>query len=343
MFLIVTIKNDRALGRRLAAILARMPPPQPYRCSRVFSVDAARGPRNANEQQRAVEPIGVCVMARDYGAISWCGALGALAFLIGSTPANPQELGLWGGWDGPRGRYWRDYGPPPRSRYRTLPPRYYDGYGYDYDDREQFEPRVRRAPTVLDGGGRPPIDPKAPEKVPFATSYEPGSVVIDTKARKLYYVLSASEAYGYPISVGRVGFTWTGTEAVSRKQPWPDWYPPVEMRQRDPSLPEKMTGGIRNPLGVLAIYLGNSLYRIHGTNDAKTIGLAASSGCFRMLNAHVLHLSSLVDVGTKVRVVTSVAADQARKSKAETGRTNAKPRESPSAAPAGARAAVGAP
>jgi hypothetical protein len=97
---------------------------------------------------------------------------------------------------------------------------------------------------------------------------------------------------------------------VSRKQAWPDWYPPAEMRERDPSLPEKMTGGLKNPLGAMALYLGNTLYRIHGTNEAKSIGRAASSGCFRMLNAHVLHLASIAEIGTTVQVVTSLPRRQ---------------------------------
>ena len=131
----------------------------------------------------------------------------------------------------------------------------------------------------------------------------PASIVIDTSARRLYYVLPEGRAYEYPISVGREGFNWTGTETVSRKQEWPDWYPPAEMRQRDPRLPEKMTGGVRNPLGAVALYLGNTLYRIHGTNDVKSIGQAQSSGCFRMMNPAVVHLASVVEIGTPVSVV----------------------------------------
>ena len=114
---------------------------------------------------------------------------------------------------------------------------------------------------------------------------------------------SPTEALRYPISVGREGFSWTGAETISRKAEWPDWHPPEEMRWRDPRLPEKMTGGVKNPLGAMALYLGNSLYRIHGTNDATSIGRAASSGCFRMLNGHVVDLAARVDIGTTVQVV----------------------------------------
>jgi lipoprotein-anchoring transpeptidase ErfK/SrfK len=146
--------------------------------------------------------------------------------------------------------------------------------------------------------------------VAFPYGFPVGSIVIDSSTRKLYYVLEGNRAYSYSVAVGRDGFSWTGTENISRKQAWPDWYPPEEMRQRDPKLPEKMTGGIRNPLGAMALYLGKTLYRIHGTNDAKSIGRAQSSGCFRMLNAAVLHLANLVEVGTNVAVVPSLVADQ---------------------------------
>jgi lipoprotein-anchoring transpeptidase ErfK/SrfK len=159
-----------------------------------------------------------------------------------------------------------------------------------------------KAPETMDGGPRPAISPAAPPIVAF-TGYPQGSIVIDTAGRSLYYVLSATSAYKYPISVGREGFAWRGTQTISRVQSWPDWRPPAEMRQRDPNLPLLMTGGVSNPLGAKALYLGSTLYRIHGTNDARTIGYAASSGCFRMMNAHVVHLSGLAGVGTTVRVL----------------------------------------
>jgi lipoprotein-anchoring transpeptidase ErfK/SrfK len=146
--------------------------------------------------------------------------------------------------------------------------------------------------------------------VAFPHSFAANTIVIDVGERKLYYVLADHRAYVYPIGVGREGFGWTGTEPVSRKQAWPDWHPPPEMRERDPSLPEKMTGGLKNPLGAMALYLGVTLYRIHGTNDAKSIGEAQSSGCFRMLNAAVLHLASLTEIGTPVTVVTALPSQQ---------------------------------
>ncbi len=190
----------------------------------------------------------------------------------------------------------------------------------DDDDRDAYRPRERAleqnqdqdadrnagGQLQADGGGRPGIVPVAPPKVVFGAGYPLGSIVIDTGARKLYFVTGPTTAFAYPIGVGRDGFSWTGTEKVSRIQDWPDWYPPADMRQRKPELPEKMLGGIRNPLGAKAIYLGNTLYRIHGTNDPKSIGKAESSGCFRMLNQNVLHLAALVQVGAQVTVVHSL-------------------------------------
>jgi len=170
--------------------------------------------------------------------------------------------------------------------------------------RESRRSRYRKPyPALMQGGPQPNITAEAPPVVSLTTSEPAGTIIIDSSGRRLLYTLSDNRAYEYPISVGREGFDWTGTERVSRIAAWPAWHPPASMRQREPWLPKKMTGGIRNPLGAKALYLGNTLYRIHGTNDPKTIGRAASSGCFRMMNEHVLHLARLAGVGTKVRVV----------------------------------------
>lgn len=163
--------------------------------------------------------------------------------------------------------------------------------------------RNRVYPPFMKGGPRPNIRPEAPRTVSLSKAEPAGSIIIDTGGRKLYYVLSGNQAYEYPISVGRRGYTWTGKKRISRIAAWPSWNPPAEMRKRQPGLPKTMTGGIHNPLGAKALYLGNSLYRIHGTNDPKSIGRASSSGCFRMMNKHVLHLTSLAKIGTPVRVV----------------------------------------
>lgn len=186
-------------------------------------------------------------------------------------------------------------------------------FGSDDDEPapQNNKPQNIQYPKELDGGPQPAIAPSAPPTVKFTNNFGTGTVVIDTAGKALYYVLSSSTAYKYPISVGRVGFTWTGTEKISRVASWPDWRPPAEMRERVPGLPEIMTGGIRNPLGAKALYLGNSLYRIHGTNDVKTIGQAASSGCFRMLNGHVVHLAGLAGVGTTVKVLSKLPSNVA--------------------------------
>ena len=175
--------------------------------------------------------------------------------------------------------------------------------------------KLAKGPSEMSGGGQPNISPVAPPKVTFPNSYGSGNIVIDTAGRKLYYVLSSSSAYQYPIAVGREGFTWSGTQKISRKVAWPDWNPPAEMLERKPELPEHMSGGIRNPLGAVALYLGNSLYRIHGTNDAKTIGTAASSGCIRMTNGNVTHLAGIAGVGTTVHVLNKLPSNIAKASR----------------------------
>lgn len=169
------------------------------------------------------------------------------------------------------------------------------------------------------GGGKPNIHAVAPPKVSFPNAYGSGTIVIDTAGRRLYYVLSPKSAYRYPIAVGRAGFTWSGTEKISKKVAWPDWRPPAEMLKRKPELPEFMAGGVRNPLGAMALYLGNSLYRIHGTNDAKSIGTAASSGCIRMTNGHVMHLSKIAGIGTTVHVLKRLPKQIARAASSTSG------------------------
>ena len=204
-----------------------------------------------------------------------------------------------------------------RAHQRDVAPQPLISMGWDWgrptdrSDNDNADDTLSRGQS-LTGGGQPHIAPVAPRKVSFQNSYGGGSIVIDTAGRRLYYVLSASTAYRYPIAVGKQGFTWSGTEKISKKVPWPEWRPPVEMRARKPGLPEHMGGGIRNPLGAMALYLGNTLYRIHGTNDVKSIGTASSSGCIRMTNGNVMHLSSLAGIGTTVHVVKRLAAGTAR-------------------------------
>ena len=128
-------------------------------------------------------------------------------------------------------------------------------------------------------------------------------MIIDTPNTYLYYVLGNGQAVRYGIGVGRDGFTWSGTEKISKKTEWPDWYPPAEMIARQPYLPRFVAGGESNPLGARALYLGNSVYRIHGTNVPSTIGGRVSSGCIRMVNEDVIDLYNRVNVGTKVVVL----------------------------------------
>ncbi len=141
-----------------------------------------------------------------------------------------------------------------------------------------------------------------PQPVFFRTSEPPGTIIIHTEERFLYHVQGNDRAIRYGVGVGRVGFEWQGIHSISRKQEWPDWRPPPEMIKRQPYLPRFMAGGPGNPLGARALYLGSTIYRIHGTNQPKTIGHAMSSGCFRMINPDVISLYEQVPVGTRVIV-----------------------------------------
>ncbi|QQO16516.1 L,D-transpeptidase [Bradyrhizobium diazoefficiens] len=139
--------------------------------------------------------------------------------------------------------------------------------------------------------------------VSYATREAPGTIIIDTPNTYLYYVLGGGHALRYGIGVGRDGFTWSGIQSVTKKAEWPDWTPPPEMIARQPYLPRHMAGGPGNPLGARAMYLGGTIYRIHGTNAPETIGKHVSSGCIRLTNEDVTDLYSRVNVGTKVIVL----------------------------------------
>jgi lipoprotein-anchoring transpeptidase ErfK/SrfK len=154
-----------------------------------------------------------------------------------------------------------------------------------------------------EGGYQPQASPIDRRIVGFETKYAPGTIVISTDERRLYYVLSRGKAIRYGIGVGRPGFAWAGTKTVTMKREWPDWRPPAEMLRRRPDLPRYMKGGVDNPLGARALYLGGSLYRIHGSNEPETIGQAVSSGCIRMTNEDVIDLYERVKVGTRVVVL----------------------------------------
>jgi len=153
---------------------------------------------------------------------------------------------------------------------------------------------------LFGGGGSSPI-PR--QNVSFNGSYVPGTIIVNTSERRLYLVTGNGQAIRYGIGVGRVGFTWAGNTVVSAKKEWPDWTPPAQMLQRRKDLPRFMPGGPNNPLGARAMYLGHSLFRIHGSNEPETIGTAVSSGCFRLTNEDVIDLYSRVRVGARVIVL----------------------------------------
>ena len=139
--------------------------------------------------------------------------------------------------------------------------------------------------------------------VVYPSDEAPGTIIVDTQNTFLYYILPGGTAIRYGIGVGREGFTWSGVKTVERKAEWPDWTPPPEMIARSPYLPRFMAGGVTNPLGARAMYLGGTFYRIHGTNAPSTIGSRATAGCIRMANEDVIDLYDRVKVGTKVVVL----------------------------------------
>ena len=195
-------------------------------------------------------------------------------------------------------------GEAPRQQ-RAMPADPYQGRGYQieqglaprgsalgYPQGQQTEP------------ARPAMDPRyLPQTVSYDGKHAPGTIVIDTPNKFLYLVEDGGKAMRYGIGVGRDGFRWAGVKNITRKAEWPDWTPPPEMLQRRPDLPRHMAGGPENPLGARAMYLGSSLYRIHGSNEPWTIGTAVSSGCIRMRNGDVIDLYGRVKVGTKVVVI----------------------------------------
>lgn len=150
--------------------------------------------------------------------------------------------------------------------------------------------------------GRPLAAGIPREVVAYGGPERPGTIIISTEERRLYYVLDGGQALRYGVGVGRPGFEWSGVRRITSKREWPDWTPPSQMIARRPDLPRHMEGGISNPLGARAMYIGGTLYRIHGSNEPETIGQAVSSGCIRMTNNDVVDLYERVKIGTKVVV-----------------------------------------
>lgn len=140
------------------------------------------------------------------------------------------------------------------------------------------------------------------EIVEYPSKYKPGTIIVETAERRLYLVIDSGQAIRYGIGVGRDGFRWSGTHRITRKAEWPGWTPPAAMRKRVPGLPAYMPGGPNNPLGARALYIGSTLYRLHGTSEPWTIGQAVSSGCIRLTNEDVIDLYERVRVGATVVV-----------------------------------------
>ncbi len=168
----------------------------------------------------------------------------------------------------------------------------------------QAAPQLQAAPQVDEDGVAVELPARLKRQVvSYATREAPGTIIIDTPNTYLYLVMGNGQAMRYGIGVGRDGFTWAGTQSITKKAEWPDWTPPPEMIARQPYLPRQMAGGPGNPLGARAMYLGGTIYRIHGTNAPGTIGTRVSSGCIRLTNEDVADLYSRVNVGTKVIVL----------------------------------------
>lgn len=191
-------------------------------------------------------------------------------------------------------------------------PRYEQRYEPSRGGLPPMDPQYRQDPygqSMRQGDvsiepGRPGLDPKFEKQVvEYDGRHAPGTLVIDTPNKFLYLVQGGGKALRYGIGVGKPGFEWSGVKTISAKKEWPAWTPPPEMLKRRPDLPRHMEGGPENPLGARAMYLGSSLYRIHGSNEPWTIGTAVSSGCIRMRNEDVIDLYGRVNVGTKVIVI----------------------------------------
>jgi lipoprotein-anchoring transpeptidase ErfK/SrfK len=177
-------------------------------------------------------------------------------------------------------------------------------YGARHSLLPPMDPQAMREPEGYAEPTQRPFDPKYEKQlVEYQGKESPGTIIVDTPNKFLYLVQGDGKALRFGIGVGRPGFTWSGVKTVSAKKEWPDWTPPPEMLVRRPDLPRHMSGGPDNPLGARAMYLGSSLYRIHGSNEPWTIGTNVSSGCIRMRNEDVIDLYGRVNVGARVVVI----------------------------------------
>jgi lipoprotein-anchoring transpeptidase ErfK/SrfK len=239
------------------------------------------------------------------------------AIFGGPAPAEPSPVRTttaqnYGG--GFLEMLFRPSGPPPRQRsYPSGPDRTYEpgpdpmmAPGYGQSRPGATEPEYDRMGSGVPSAARGAsgMDPRfEPQEVNYNGSESAGTIIINTRERLLYLVQSNGRAMRYGIGVGRPGFTWAGSHRITNMREWPDWTPPPEMIRRQPHLPRHMPGGPNNPLGARAMYLGSTLYRIHGSNEPWTIGHAVSSGCIRMRNEDVIDLYRRVHVGTRVVVI----------------------------------------
>ncbi len=247
--------------------------------SSAFAFDGDRnvlpGPKGASADQTALPPVPLRVVYNERPAMGG----GFIQFLFGGGGAAPPP-----GYN-PAQRY--ELTPDGRGQQMSLPA------DQQYREREQaLQP------------AQPEFDPKYEKQlVAYDGKEAAGTIVIDTPNKFLYLVQSNGKALRYGIGVGKPGFTWSGVKQISAKKEWPDWTPPAEMLKRRPDLPRHMEGGPENPLGARAMYLGSTLYRIHGSNEPWTIGTSVSSGCIRMRNEDVIDLYGRVNVGTQVIVI----------------------------------------
>lgn len=182
-----------------------------------------------------------------------------------------------------------------------------DAYTKKFWDPDQQKYLIWDSENPHPGGPSRDYTPILRMKVSYKGPYPPDTIVVDTSERRLYYVMEKGRAMKYGIGVGRDGFTWSGADSISRKAEWPGWTPPEVMIRREAArghkLPRYMEGGVGNPLGARALYIGHRIYRIHGTSEPWTIGKAVSSGCIRLTNDDIIDLYERVDVGTKVVVL----------------------------------------
>jgi lipoprotein-anchoring transpeptidase ErfK/SrfK len=265
--------------------LAPLPAPGPYGRPSGYPTDVQRPPGAI--QREALPPPGAGTPYPGYAA----------APPDGSAPPGPPGRYSYGPWEPVR---------PPADIYgRPLPPGAAPNSGRPMEITPGQGGYAALPPDDQPETGQPrELPPQFRRQVVTYPTREPaGTIIIDTPNTFLYLVLGNGTALRYGIGVGREGFTWAGREKISKMSEWPDWHPPKEMIDRQPYLPRFMAGGESNPLGARALYLGNTLYRIHGTNQPSTIGSFVSSGCIRLTNADIEDLYGRVTVGTKVVVL----------------------------------------